>query len=420
MNCTIFGCFKPLHYYLVQYSVLKKGVSMKFYKLFLFSIILLLPVAFIVFSSKPLDINTEKPLTLNIWVQESLTQEELYFDKAIKRFESYNPSIKIGLSFIEGSDLKVSNYINTSLLNQSYPDIIISSSHNFNSLATEGLLYNLNDYIKTYEENYFFDSILKNAIYNNNLYGVSYDINPEVLVYRKDFLASINIDFPKGFNNIDELKNYLNSINELYSTDNLDKIPFSIPTIISDGEFILSLLNIKNSDYNSLLTSTLSTLRDMYTIFDINYYDYDKTGAHPFFLGKSALAIEPLSLIYSSIERDNNLKNKIGIVPIKNFDMKFSYSNNKYISILNKSNNISASLDFLNFFLNSSEIWQRYRYLNTPIITTTLTEQFINDKSFDNATILDYVKESFTYPVSPNIYNELDNLDSTYDIKLNN
>ena len=393
---------------------------MKFYKLFLFSIILLLPVAFIVFSSKPLDINTEKPLTLNIWVQESLTQEELYFDKAIKRFESYNPSIKIDLSFIEGSDLKVSNYINTSLLNQSYPDIIISSSHNFNSLATEGLLYNLNDYIKTYEENYFFDSILKNGIYNNNLYGVSYDINPEVLVYRKDFLASINIDFPKGFNNIDELKNYLNSINELYSTDNLDKIPFSIPTIISDGEFILSLLNIKNSDYNSLLTSTLSTLRDMYTIFDINYYDYDKTGAHPFFLGKSALAIEPLSLIYSSIERDNNLKNKIGIVPIKNFDMKFSYSNNKYISILNKSNNISASLDFLNFFLNSSEIWQRYRYLNTPIITTTLTEQFINDKSFDNATILDYVKESFTYPVSPNIYNELDNLDSTYDIKLNN
>lgn len=393
---------------------------MKFYKLFLFSIILLLPVVFIVFSSKPLDINTEKPLTLNIWVQESLTQEELYFDKAIKRFESYNPSIKIDLSFIEGSDLKVSNYINTSLLNQSYPDIIISSSHNFNSLATEGLLYNLNDYIKTYEENYFFDSILKNGIYNNNLYGVSYDINPEVLVYRKDFLASINIDFPKGFNNIDELKNYLNSINELYSTDNLDKIPFSIPTIISDGEFILSLLNIKNSDYNSLLTSTLSTLRDMYTIFDINYYDYDKTGAHPFFLGKSALAIEPLSLIYSSIERDNNLKNKIGIVPIKNFDMKFSYSNNKYISILNKSNNISASLDFLNFFLNSSEIWQRYRYLNTPIITTTLTEQFINDKSFDNATILDYVKESFTYPVSPDIYNELDNLDSTYDIKLNN
>ena len=393
---------------------------MKFYKLFLFSIILLLPVLFIVFLSKPLDINTEKPSTLNIWVQESLTQEELYFDKAIKRFESYNPSIKIDLSFIEGSDLKVSNYINTSLLNQSYPDIIISSSHNFNSLATEGLLYNLNDYIKTYEENYFFDSILKNGIYNNNLYGVSYDINPEVLVYRKDFLASINIDFPKGFNNIDELKNYLNSINELYSTDNLDKIPFSIPTIISDGEFILSLLNIKNSDYNSLLTSTLSTLRDMYTIFDINYYDYDKTGAHPFFLGKSALAIEPLSLIYSSIERDNNLKNKIGIVPIKNFDMKFSYSNNKYISILNKSNNISTSLDFLNFFLNSSEIWQRYRYLNTPIITTTLTEQFINDKSFDNATILDYVKESFTYPVSPDIYNELDNLDSTYDIKLNN
>lgn len=393
---------------------------MKFYKLFLFSIILLLPVLFIVFLSNPLDINTERPSTLNIWVQESLTQEELYFDKAIKRFESYNPSIKIDLSFIEGSDLKVSNYINTSLLNQSYPDIIISSSHNFNSLATEGLLYDLNDYIKTYEENYFFDSILKNGIYNNNLYGVSYDINPEVLVYRKDFLTSINIDFPKGFNNIDELKNYLNSINELYSTDNLDKIPFSIPTIISDGEFILSLLNIKNSDYNSLLTNTLSTLRDMYTIFDINYYDYDKTGAHPFFLGKSALAIEPLSLIYSSIERDNNLKNKIGIVPIKNFDMKFSYSNNKYISILNKSNNISASLDFLNFFLNSSEIWQRYRYLNTPIITTTLTEQFINDKSFDNATILDYVKESFTYPVSPNIYNELDNLDSTYDIKLNN
>ena len=195
MNCTIFGCFKPLHYYLVQYSVLKKGVLMKFYKLFLFSIILLLPVLFIVFLSKPLDINTEKPSTLNIWVQESLTQEELYFDKAIKRFESYNPSIKIDLSFIEGSDLKVSNYINTSLLNQSYPDIIISSSHNFNSLATEGLLYDLNDYIKTYEENYFFDSILKNGIYNNNLYGVSYDINPEVLVYRKDFLTSINIDF---------------------------------------------------------------------------------------------------------------------------------------------------------------------------------------------------------------------------------
>lgn len=393
---------------------------MKFYKLFLFSIILLLPVVFIVFSSKPMDINTEKPLTLTIWIQESLTQEELYFDKAIKRFESYNPSVNVELSFISGSDLKVSNYINTSLLNQSSPDIIITSSYNFNKLSTEGLLYNLNNYIKSYEDTYFFDNILSNGILNNNLYGVSYDVNPEVLVYRKDFLHSIDIEAPKGFNNIEDLQTYLNSINEIYASDNLEKIPFSIPTIISNGEFISSLLNTRCSNYNALLDNTLDILKDMYTRFDIDYYDYDKTGTHPFFLGKSALAIEPLSLIYSSIERDNNLKNKIGIVPIDNFDMKFSYSNNKYISVLNKSNNISASLDFLNFFLNSSEIWQRYRYLNTPIITNTLTEQFINDKSFDNATILDYVKESFTYPISFDIYNELDNLDSIYDIKLNN
>lgn len=392
---------------------------MKFSKLFLFLIILLLPIILIAFSSKPKEIASEDLLTLTIWVQESTSQEELYFNKAIKRFESYNPSINIEISFIDGSDLKVSDYINTSFLNKSSPDIIILSSFNFNNLATEGLLYNLNDHIKTYENNYFFDNILKNGLYNNNLYGVSYDINPEMLVYRKDFLSSIDITSPEGFNNIDELQNYLNSINEIYSSDNLDKIPFSIPTIISNGNFISSLLNVKDSDYDVLLNSTLSTLKYMYTNFDIDYYDYDKTGAHPFFLGKSAISIEPLSLLYSAIERDNNLKNKIGVVPIKNHDMKFSYSNNKYISVLSKSNNIDISLDFLSFFLSSSEIWQRYKHLNIPIITTTLTEQFINDKTFDNTDILDYIKEAFSYNISPELYDELKTLDSTYEVKLN-
>lgn len=392
---------------------------MKIYKFYLLTIILLLPILLIVFSSKPKITVSEEPLTLRLWVQESTPQEELYFNKAINRFKSYNPSVNIELSFINGSDLKVSNYVSTSFLNQSSPDMIILSSPNFNKLATEGLLYDLDNYINTYDDNYFFENILKNGVYNNNLYGVSYEVNPEVLVYRKDFLSSIDIPFPGVFNNISELENYLKSIDEVYSSDNLDKIPFSIPTIISNGEFISSLLNVKNSEYDTFLNSTLDTLKDMYTNFDIDYYDYEKTGAHPFFLGKSALSIEPLSLIYSYIERDNNLKNKIGIVPIKDSDMKFSYSNNKYISVINNSNHIDESLEFLSFFLSSSEIWQRYRYMNTPIITDTLIEQFIKDESFDNTTIIDYIKESFTHTVSPTLYHELESLDSTYEVKIN-
>lgn len=356
------------------------------------------------------------PIILNLWVRDSNKQVELYFNQVLLRFSNHYPHIQIHLEMIKGDDLKASHYISTARLNQNIPDLIASSLKVYNQLATEHFLYPLDSFIAQYPENHFLDTSIISGIYNNQTYGIAYALNPEVLVYRKDFLDSLHIPYPENLNTMATLETYIQSINALYSADQLDKVAFAIPTLTSDGHFISSLLHTTHP--TSTPSNTFETLYTMYNQFDISPYHYAKIETHPFFSGKAALAIEPLSLIYSAIEKDNNLLKKIGIMQLPKNGLQFAYSQHKYLSICKDTSFPEEAQLFLNFFFSSSEVYERYKALNLPIVLESLMPIYTQDSRFDNHFIVDYVRAAFHYNISPTLNDTLLTLDKYYDTRL--
>lgn len=386
-------------------------------KKLLLSIILIYLIIFIPLHSPSTAITpSSPPISLNLWVQDSTKQVELYFNQAILRFHQKYPAIKIQLHMIKGDNLKASHYISTARINQHTPDLIASSLTIYNKLATEHFLYPLDDVIATYPDNYFLDTLLTNGKYNDTLFGIPYELDPELLVYRKDFLDSINIPYPENLNSITALKDYAERINTLYQEDCLDKVAFAIPTLTSDGGFIASLLHHADSSVST--DALFETLATMYQSFDVIPYHYRKIGTHPFLSGKAAIALEPLSLIYTAIEKDNNLLKKIGIMPLPKNGMQFAYSKHKYLSVCSDTDYPEESILFLKFFFSPEEVLDRYKTLNLPVVLESLMPTFIKDSRFDNQFIHDYVRASFHYNLSPTLTETLQNLDTHYDYQL--
>lgn len=351
--------------------------------------------------------------SLDLWVQDPTKQVELYFNQAISRFNKVYPHITINLKMLKGDDLKVSHYLATARLNQDTPDLVASSLAVFNQLVTEHFLLPIDNLVASYPDNYFLETALKGGYYNSQLYGIAYALNPEILFYRKDFLADLEMPAPENLNTLEKLNTYAEAINKIYQSDRLHKIAFAIPTLTSDGSFIASLLHT-TPDLNTPDT-TFKLLDRMYNTFDISPYHYNKIETHPFLTGQAALGLEPLSLIYSAIEKDNNLLKKIGIMPLPETGLQFAYSEHHYLSICKNSAFEDEARLLLQFFFSTAEVLERYRALNLPVVLESLIPTFINDNRFQNELIADYIKASFHFPLSPTLQEELHLLDTTYE-----
>ena len=373
--------------------------------------------------SNSLETNTPNK-KLTVWIEDPNSERDSYFTYMSQRFTSKNPDIYVDIRFIPGSTQKAYNFITTEVLNKNSPDIILTSLENYNRLACDHQLYPLTHYIKGYDPHYFISSAISSARYNDDLYGIGYHLDPEVLVYRKDFLDSLGFPPPSTLGSVEELANYLSPLDDIYRKDKLSKTAFSIPTLISGASFYSSLLNDAALTENTqaisslsreLLAKPLHLIHDMYHTYDIVSYHSSKISAHPFFNGQAALALEPLSLVYSHISKDKNLLRKIGIVPIHNSPLKLSYSNSKYISVFHQTTALEESMTFLDFFFSEGEVWNRYMTMNLPITVQPLKSNFIQDSRFHNEQIIDYIEAAFHHGISLDMPLFLKSLDEIYE-----
>lgn len=408
----------------------KKTISNYQNKFLIFVLLICLIIILIVianFSIKEPSNNNQsfKNMNLNLWIHDSDDLAQLYFKGAVNRFENQNPNIDLKIKFLQGNDQKAFNYSKAEILLSNNPDILALSLDNYNKFSTEGFLLDLNKYLKKYPEDYFFDTVIKSGNYQGQTNGIAYALNPEILVYRKELLDELKIPYPTNLRTLSDLNVYLNAINDIYSNDHLNKVAFSIPTTINNGAFLSSLINtektikeLNNGNIQSL-NSSLQLLSAMYNSFDIVPYSYNKISKHPFFIGQAALSIEPISLIYSFIEKNNSFKKEIGIIPVDQFNFKCSYSQNKYLSIYSETDKKAICYLFFDFFFSKSEIFNRYRIMNLPIITSNLTKQYLSDQRFENKYLIDYIKESFHYEISPQQPLLLETLDIQYNQWIN-
>lgn len=386
---------------------------MKKVLILLISILALIGIT--LFSFKSCEVNLtlpEKPsekIELVVWIQESFAGSDTYFNELISKFEKFNPEVTITYEIIKGTDYGTYKYITNHLINGNSPDLLLLSVSNYNTFATEYTLMDLNPYEDIYSS--LIPSTYRHAAYNGQLYGIAYFLDPEILVYNIHHLSS-NIQIPNGFSSNEGFLDYVVELNTIYKENDLDYHSFSVPSLISNSEFVRSL-QLVDSEGNMNFT-LFRRLQELYKEQNLSPYYYNKDIYHPFFTNATTISLEPLSLVYGQIDSNYAMNESIGILPLKEDGLVFSHSQSHYISIYKETRQPDLALAFMAFFLTDTEIRNRYKYYNVPIISQSLKDEFIQDSSYSNGHIWNYLEQAYHFPLDPNASLINATIDDTY------
>ncbi len=349
--------------------------------------------------------NNQNKKTINLWVQYSFPGIDAYFDDFILSYEKTHSNTDVKLNILKGTDNQVYNYITEKILNGNTPDVLLLSLHNYNAFTTENRLLEMTNYIKAYDQDFFIPSSFENGIYRNNYFGIAYYIDPEIMVINQHLLPESHSADP-NFKNTTELLNYLYTLNLSLDLSQREIDAFSIPSLISEGQFINSIMqtyDFQTDDENSVLENneTFTLLKKLFDSQKI--YDYTRKSSHPFFNDEAVFSLEPLSLIYDKINSNYSFKSKIDVLDISESDLVFSYSLHHYASVYSHTQMQAESFELLDLLFSETEIVNRYRFYNIPIICNNKKSIFINDTQFKNQYIWPYLENAHHYPISNEI-----------------
>ncbi|WP_105616813.1 ABC transporter substrate-binding protein [Vallitalea okinawensis] len=373
---------------------------MKKLVLFLFIFMLLLMELLLFNTSSSNQLTSEQPSKdkeLIIWIQESFPGSETYFNELCSKFTKFYPHINISFEIIKGSDLRAYKYMTDQLISGTSPDILLLSVANYNSFTTEDRLIDLSDYISS--DDSLLPSVVNNGLYQGSPYGIAYFLDPEILIYNTNHFEDDAFTIPSSFSTSDDLLKYMSSLNADYIKQEQSYYAFSIPSLISEGQFLRSLQDPVNTD--KIDESILNSLQMLYITQKAAPYNVDKSFSHPFFHNEVTFSLEPLSLVYEQINLNYNMNDSIGVFPIDLEQLVFSYSQSHYISIFSETDQLDDAKNLLDLFLSETEILNRYRFYNVPVISYELKEVFIEDPSYNNQYVWDYLEAAFHYPIDP-------------------
>lgn len=350
---------------------------------------------------------------LTIWVQDSFNGSETYFETLAKTYEEKYPQNKIEILVIQGSDDHVYNIITKKTLNGVIPDVLLLSTQNYNTFATEKKLESMDAYLATYPTNYFLPSVYEDAYYKNQLFGLAYTIDPEVFVYNKDHLNTIS-DFEE--NMLDSSSEFLSLAQRLQVRCTAPStVALSIPTLTQHGAYVNTLLGFKEV-LPTCDIPQLNQLAYLYASHPQTAYNYNKNSSHNFFAHETLLSIEPLSLVYSSISTDYNLKETIGIFPIG--QMLQVHADKSYATIFKASDKKTQAKAFLDLLFSEQEIVQRYRFYDLPVICYSKQPLFVNSLKFNNTNVWPYLVQNRHLPLSTHYTQDLAFIDNLYESKI--
>lgn len=135
----------------------------------------------------------------NTW---EVPQQDVYkiYDEAIKDFEERNPNIKV--SYRSGTLREdYPEWLAQKILVGDEPDVFVVVEEDFNTLSSIGMLEDLTGFIKedpsfTTEDYYL--SALEAGKYQNNQYGLPFQIVPTFMIVNKTLLENNGITVPEG------------------------------------------------------------------------------------------------------------------------------------------------------------------------------------------------------------------------------
>ncbi len=121
-------------------------------------------------------------------------------DEAITRFETLNPRIKI--KYLTGTPKSdYSEWLAQMIVKGKEPDVFCVLSEDFNTLASIGILKNLDDFVcndSQFQSSKIYDTALQSGQFNGSQYAFAREVVPVLMFVNKTLLVKERIAVPKG------------------------------------------------------------------------------------------------------------------------------------------------------------------------------------------------------------------------------
>lgn len=121
------------------------------------------------------------------------------YEKAVDAFNEQSDTVQVEMTGLPGDNYN--EKIMTSLNSKTAPDCFYSEEATFGELEKSGMLLDLTEFLESEDSSLktadIPESILKNFMYEDNIYGVPVDCNPMVIYYNKDLIESLGLQSPQ-------------------------------------------------------------------------------------------------------------------------------------------------------------------------------------------------------------------------------
>lgn len=249
----------------------------------------------------------------------------------------------------------------------------------------------------------------KNLTYNNSQYGIPWYVNPVGVLYRKDILASININ-PES---IKTWQDYLS----VGDTVNVAKLPKLLSVNINNLNYLaLPMIQqlasnftssdgiVVNSDSVLKVGSTIKTIMEKGIAAQVNS---DSDSINDFISGKTTSIIVTSTDLKKIEDIAPNLKDKIQFEKLPAFENggnRDTTIRGSGILINSETKNKDLALAFMNYLVfdykNSKELYEKYKLLPAHYIIYSSEDfskgdEYYSDKVFEEE--VEIVEKSFNY-----------------------
>lgn len=319
---------------------------------------------------------SEEQIEITLWDLRTEETNGALIDQIIENYEAENPNVTISRSAFTVTDLR--NTIKPAINSGEGPDIFSydSGAGYLGVLASSGLAYDMTDYA---EENGWYDKFhdwaLDEATYDGKLYGITNELELLGVFYNIEMFEELGLTPPETYEDFVEICETFSEagITAFIAEDKDQWEGYHYESIwlnsFAGSEMVTQALN-GELEWNN--TTFANALDEFYNLIELGYaYDnplsvsYDDANS-AFYAGEAAMRITGTWVISEYVDK---LGDNVGFfyLPSASEDVESSAPGGlgEAVVINNKSENIEATLDFLDYMFSDEtmQLWYEGGYI---------------------------------------------------------
>ncbi len=349
---------------------------------------------------------TEEPaevVEMSFWVPSSSVDVDGYFTDVVAAFNEANPDLNYTLEFLPGTAADINTSLNSAKLAGNYPDVVSVYAAILTSRSAQGEFMDLQPYIDGWEDSGdIYESVLNMGVVDNTMYGMAFQLVPEMLVYRTDYFEEAGLDPAAPPSNWEELREAAEALTVVDEAGNVTRAGFDVPAI-NTTVFMRPFVWQNNGSYVDYDAGvpTMNTpeaveafefvggfVHDNLTI----PYDYNKKEETPFVKGTAAMSMLQPAQIASMISADPALADVLAIASPLTEDAQSAFCGPRLLTINQEAENPDGAWRFIEYIMSPEEVTTRFTEHNMPNVRTSLDEAYIAEDPVINEGVISYVR----------------------------